>query len=66
MMHKNHSELIVHTHANGCTAKDPLKVKLVIKESSRTQECKSEGEFTYLKRVMVCCLYSSGELTRVP
>ena len=47
----------------GVPVKDPLKVKSVIKEFSRTQKCKSEGEFTYLKRVIVCCLYSSGELT---
>ena len=43
--------------------KDPSNIKSVIEESPRTQECKSYGEFTYLKKVKVCSLYSNGELT---
>ena len=44
-------------------AKNPLNVKLGTEESLRTQECKSQGKFMYLKKVRVCCLYSSGDLT---
>ena len=72
----------LHTCANGCTwrtkeknqskdingvpAKNHLKVKLVIEESPRTQGCKSQGEFTYLKKCKVCGLYSGTELIWIP
>ena len=51
---------------DGVPAKNPPKVKSVIEESSRTQECKSWGEYTYLEKFRVWCLYSSGELTQIP
>ena len=43
--------------------KDPLKVKLVIEDFPRTQECKRQGGFAYLKKGKVCGLYNGRELT---
>ena len=53
-------------YIDGMLAKNPPKIKIVIEESRRTQEYKIWGEFTYLKKVRVGCLYSSRELSWIP